>query len=188
MVLKWNDGSRVTRFRFIWLGLAALALYGLFKSPNAPALLVLVEVVQVLLAAVFLAALAQMVFCPEHLVGPRRGGDGAGDTAAVLPLVEAQVPRVVDGDDGELPKAQPAQCQAAAVVAPSSYEHGSEDGSSVAECAVCLGEVEKGETVRRLPACQHVFHQECVELWLRDNSTCPVCRCGVFAASADEMV
>ncbi|CAL4970317.1 unnamed protein product [Urochloa decumbens] len=197
MVLKWNDGSRVARFRFIWLGIAALALYGLLRSPNTPALLVLVEVAEVLLAAVFLAALAQMVFCPEHIVGPpRRGGDGAddaGDAVAVLPLVEGQVPRVLDGDDDEkLPKAQPAQCKAV-VVAPCSCEHGEDDGSSVAECAVCLGEVEKGEMVRPLPACQHVFHKECVDLWrLRDtdNSTCPVCRrCrGVYAPSADEMV
>jgi hypothetical protein len=42
-----------------------------------------------------------------------------------------------------------------------SYAHG--DGA--ADCAVCLGEVENGETVRRMPSCQHVFHRECIDLW-----------------------
>jgi hypothetical protein len=35
-----------------------------------------------------------------------------------------------------------------------SYAH--RDGDGDVECAVCLGEVEQGEAVRRLPACQHV--------------------------------
>jgi hypothetical protein len=58
-----------------------------------------------------------------------------------------------------------------------SYAHG--DGA--ADCAVCLGEVENGEMVRRMPACQHVFHRECIDLWLRGHATCPVCRSGVLS-------
>ncbi|KAF0934482.1 hypothetical protein E2562_025559 [Oryza meyeriana var. granulata] len=56
-----------------------------------------------------------------------------------------------------------------------SYEHRDDDGE--AECAVCLGEVEHGEAVRRLPACLHVFHAACIDRWLRASATCPVCRC-----------
>ncbi|OEL17795.1 hypothetical protein BAE44_0021187 [Dichanthelium oligosanthes] len=133
MALKWNDGRC---FRAIWLCLAAWGVYCLLASPNKPGFEILVQVVEVLLllAAIFLAALAQMVFCPAHIVGPRREGD-----AAVLPLVDNhQAPHVIDDDDDELPNAQPApaQCTANArveadvtgerrpVVVAGSYEHG----------------------------------------------------------------
>ncbi|CAL4897653.1 unnamed protein product [Urochloa decumbens] len=43
-------------------------------------------------------------------------------------------------------------------------------------CAVCLGEYAGGEVLRVLPACAHVFHQRCVDRWLRLHPTCPVCR------------
>ncbi|WOL08259.1 RING-H2 finger protein ATL39-like [Canna indica] len=46
----------------------------------------------------------------------------------------------------------------------------------VVECAVCLNAVEEGETVRLLPACEHMFHARCIDLWLLSKSTCPICR------------
>jgi hypothetical protein len=51
--------------------------------------------------------------------------------------------------------------------------------SEVAQCAVCLEAVRGGEKVRRLPACAHMFHVGCIDMWLDSHATCPVCRCHV---------
>ncbi|KAL6856260.1 hypothetical protein ACP4OV_019062 [Aristida adscensionis] len=45
------------------------------------------------------------------------------------------------------------------------------------DCAVCITELAAGETVRVLPRCGHGFHVDCVDMWLRSHSTCPLCRC-----------
>ncbi|KAK1416954.1 hypothetical protein QVD17_26074 [Tagetes erecta] len=44
------------------------------------------------------------------------------------------------------------------------------------ECAICLSEVNVGEKIRVLPKCDHGFHFECIDMWFRSHSTCPVCR------------
>ncbi|XP_010273181.1 PREDICTED: RING-H2 finger protein ATL29 [Nelumbo nucifera] len=44
------------------------------------------------------------------------------------------------------------------------------------ECAVCLSEFEDDDTLRLLTECNHVFHPECIDLWLGNHTTCPVCR------------
>ena len=53
-----------------------------------------------------------------------------------------------------------------------------------AECFVCLGEVKPKEMVQQLPACAHLFHQGCIDVWLRSQRTCPVCRTPVNVAAA----
>ncbi|TVU33266.1 hypothetical protein EJB05_25058, partial [Eragrostis curvula] len=61
------------------------------------------------------------------------------------------------------------------------------DGSSRggwAQCAVCLSLVQEGEVVRRLPACMHLFHVCCIDMWLRSHSTCPLCRATVEPTKA----
>uniref|UniRef100_A0A0D3GVP1 RING-type E3 ubiquitin transferase n=1 Tax=Oryza barthii TaxID=65489 RepID=A0A0D3GVP1_9ORYZ len=56
---------------------------------------------------------------------------------------------------------------------------GSAAAAVTAECAVCLGTVEELETVRALPCCLHAFHAHCVDAWLRQRLTCPLCRADV---------
>ncbi|CAN6306348.1 unnamed protein product [Urochloa humidicola] len=53
------------------------------------------------------------------------------------------------------------------------------EGDPAADCAVCIAEVAAGEAARVLPRCGHAFHVECVDMWLRSHSTCPLCRCAV---------
>ncbi|KAL2348936.1 hypothetical protein Fmac_002936 [Flemingia macrophylla] len=44
------------------------------------------------------------------------------------------------------------------------------------ECAICLFEFDEDSMLRLLTVCYHLFHQECIDLWLRSHKTCPVCR------------
>lgn len=44
------------------------------------------------------------------------------------------------------------------------------------ECAVCLSEFEENETGRLLPKCNHSFHTDCIDMWFKSHSTCPLCR------------
>ncbi|CAI9273155.1 unnamed protein product [Lactuca saligna] len=45
-----------------------------------------------------------------------------------------------------------------------------------AQCIVCLSEYHADDTLRILPFCGHFFHSSCIDIWLQQNCTCPVCR------------
>jgi hypothetical protein len=48
---------------------------------------------------------------------------------------------------------------------------------STPECCICKVEYDEGVDVRVLPCSnQHHFHAECVDMWLKRHSTCPLCR------------
>lgn len=47
------------------------------------------------------------------------------------------------------------------------------------QCTICLGEYQEKEVLRIMPKCGHSFHVSCIDLWLRKQSTCPVCRLSV---------
>ncbi|GJN31032.1 hypothetical protein PR202_gb19386 [Eleusine coracana subsp. coracana] len=42
-------------------------------------------------------------------------------------------------------------------------------------CSVCLEQVDVGDLLRSLP-CLHQFHVNCIDPWLRQQGTCPVCK------------
>ncbi|KAF3576976.1 hypothetical protein DY000_02029478 [Brassica cretica] len=58
-------------------------------------------------------------------------------------------------------------------------------GKGGVECAVCLCEFEDEETLRLMPPCCHVFHADCVDVWLSERSTCPLCRADLVQKQGD---
>ncbi|XP_076919585.1 putative RING-H2 finger protein ATL21A [Bidens hawaiensis] len=43
-------------------------------------------------------------------------------------------------------------------------------------CIICLSDYKPKESLRTIPECNHYFHAECIDEWLKLNATCPVCR------------
>lgn len=54
------------------------------------------------------------------------------------------------------------------------------------DCAVCLGEFQEGEWLRRLPNCKHAFHISCIDTWFLSHSNCPLCRSEVYGFALDD--
>jgi len=66
--------------------------------------------------------------------------------------------------------------EAAIRALPRMVVEGGSGGDASASCAVCLGDYDRGDVLRVLPACEHSFHRPCVDQWLRLRPSCPVCR------------
>ncbi|GCB65750.1 hypothetical protein scyTo_0011910 [Scyliorhinus torazame] len=48
-------------------------------------------------------------------------------------------------------------------------------------CAVCIEGYKSKDVVRILP-CKHVFHKQCVDPWLNEHCTCPICKLNILKA------
>ncbi|CAB1351925.1 unnamed protein product [Coregonus sp. 'balchen'] len=48
-------------------------------------------------------------------------------------------------------------------------------------CAVCIEGYKPNDVVRILP-CRHLFHKNCVDPWLLDHRTCPMCKMNILKA------
>ncbi|KAL0970609.1 hypothetical protein UPYG_G00244390 [Umbra pygmaea] len=56
-----------------------------------------------------------------------------------------------------------------------------ETESDFDNCAVCIEGYKPNDTVRILP-CRHLFHKSCVDPWLLDHRTCPMCKMNILKA------
>jgi E3 ubiquitin-protein ligase ATL6/9/15/31/42/55 len=70
-------------------------------------------------------------------------------------------------------------------------KRGRSEGSSKEslDCAVCLNEFGKDENLllRLLPACNHAFHVDCIDVWFQSHSTCPLCRSSLLPIFKDQL-
>ncbi|KAL0428741.1 UNVERIFIED_CONTAM: putative RING-H2 finger protein ATL21A [Sesamum radiatum] len=49
-------------------------------------------------------------------------------------------------------------------------------GPNGVTCPICLADYHPNDTIRCIPECEHCFHSDCIDEWLRMQNTCPVCR------------
>jgi hypothetical protein len=42
------------------------------------------------------------------------------------------------------------------------------------ECTICL--LTYTDETKKATECNHIFHQECLDRWLQENNSCPLCR------------
>ena len=43
-------------------------------------------------------------------------------------------------------------------------------------CSICTDNLEKNNTVIKTLDCNHQYHTDCIDIWLKEHNTCPLCR------------
>jgi hypothetical protein len=119
------------------------------------------------LAVYFLVMAMGFAYC-IHVLGCCDGGDAVW-RRILAPSRREQMVVALRADR------VPAAVFAAASPAPSA--------NSSPVCAVCLADFEAGDALRAL-ACGHSFHADCVDPWLVEQQTCPLCKDDVLAQAA----
>ena len=84
---------------------------------------------------------------------------------------------------------------AAPVLTPLPYFPYAPRSGVAAECSICLVPLRQWQLCSEVPACRHIFHEECIRAWARKKNTCPLCRARVVLpraaygiAAADDIV
>ena len=52
---------------------------------------------------------------------------------------------------------------------------GKAENHTEVKCQVCQCDYEEGDVLRRLP-CDHCFHKDCIDKWLKLVASCPTCK------------
>lgn len=128
-----------------------------------------------IIIVVLVAALFLMGFFSIYI--RRCSNDGGASVRAALSMRRAGRAAASRGLDSEVLETFPTFAY--------STVKGLKIGKGALECAVCLNEFEDEETIRLIPKCDHVFHAECIDAWLENHVTCPVCRSDLVPKPGD---
>lgn len=52
---------------------------------------------------------------------------------------------------------------------------GTEDADATDTCSICQERLRPFSIIRQIDRCNHYFHQSCIEKWLGEHTTCPLC-------------
>jgi len=55
------------------------------------------------------------------------------------------------------------------------------------ECPICCAEIAP-EDAQIVDTCSHAFHAQCIDAWLQEQHTCPLCRCQVHPSECHPFV
>ena len=50
------------------------------------------------------------------------------------------------------------------------------DNIKPADCSICLESCPHSGSASKCSTCEHFFHKSCIQRWLQDHTTCPLCR------------
>ncbi|XP_046364904.1 uncharacterized protein LOC124141063 isoform X2 [Haliotis rufescens] len=62
------------------------------------------------------------------------------------------------------------------------FKSSDSSGNDTSDCLICMCDYQEGDSLRILPCC-HEFHQPCIDKWLKNTATCPICRVDVKNSS-----
>ena len=123
------------------------------------------------------ALISRLETVQEHPSQPPLAGGAEASVLAALPVRvyssaktgstqnSAQQPQPRHGGKRAAPATRIGPSSAAAAVAQQEEE----------TCAICMSEYQSGEMVKTLP-CLHFYHTACVDEWLQQHQTCPICK------------
>uniref|UniRef100_A0A2P2J774 RING-type E3 ubiquitin transferase n=1 Tax=Rhizophora mucronata TaxID=61149 RepID=A0A2P2J774_RHIMU len=52
-----------------------------------------------------------------------------------------------------------------------------------ARCAVCLADYQADDKLQQIPTCGHTYHMDCIDNWLANHTTCPLCRISLLPSA-----
>ncbi|ERN13976.1 hypothetical protein AMTRI_Chr01g133120 [Amborella trichopoda] len=153
------------------------------KQPKMDSKFMLAAVVSLFVVVIFVLLLNIYVRCFMKRPSSRsRQRPAHGHRASVNIVIERLSSPTNQATNGTATTNKPVGLDAAVMGKLPIFKTGPQGGG---ECTVCLSALEEGETGRLLPNCQHVFHVECIDMWLQSHDTCPICRAGVVPKMQD---
>ncbi|KAI3891363.1 hypothetical protein MKX03_031459 [Papaver bracteatum] len=114
-----------------------------------------------------LPILIGIIWCCRYEFTAYSRNDRTNQTQTELPVSVQAPPRTVTGLDESTIQSYPQMvlCESRKLLNPENTV-----------CSICLSDYKPKDTLKSIPECNHYFHVDCIDGWLRVKGSCPVCR------------